>query len=142
MSTFEKDNSPQDSAKSNLPEENILLVLTMTEVGARSFTYLKNVEKGQREIYFVGKVLKGAVSGRTMLLGQFIFEFEKAPDESIPMNPASSNRIYFPEDKRVALFEEPTEEEKKETKERLLDLAEKNPKHREAIQDIIKRLKI
>ncbi len=112
------------------PWKNIepgFVALTLSDDGAKSFTYLKDGKPGQRHVYFIDRIQTGGITGAPMLLGQFVFEFEGSPAEALRMSPCGSNRIYYPRDRRVVSYDPLTEEERQDTENRLRKLAETYP---------------
>lgn len=93
------------------------VTVSLSERGVKSFTYLKNAKEGQREVYFVDNISRGGITGSIMLLGQFIFEIEAAPEDALQFTPGSTNRLYYPSDKRVFLYDDLTNEEVEAVKE-------------------------
>ncbi len=116
-------------------------MLTLNDKGCSAFSYLKNGQTGKREVYFINKINTGSVTGATMLLGQFIFEFEGAPDEALLMRPGGTNRIYFPTDSRIRDYDFLKKEEKDETKSRLSVLLKKYPEHTYSIKGLMRKIK-
>lgn len=116
------------------------VVLTLTSDGSTAFTYLKDASKGQREIYFVNRIETGAISKALMLLGQFLFEFEGAPKDALPMRDGCTNRIYFPKDKRVSKYEHLTEDEKEQVRNRLKVLAARQPDFSEHVVGLMQKV--
>lgn len=116
------------------------VALTLSKDGSTAFTYLKGGQEGQREIYFVNKISTGAITEATMLLGQFLFEFEGAPKDALPMIDGCTNRIYFPKDKRVTEYNHLTDEEKEAVKNRLAALAARLPEFSESISNLIQKM--
>ena len=115
------------------------VALTLTKDGSTAFTYLKGAEEGQREVYFVNEIKTGAISQASMLLGQFLFEFEGAPKDALPMR-GDTNRIYFPKDKRVSRYEHLTEDEKEQTINRLKALATRQSDFSEHVFNLMQKI--
>ena len=112
-----------------LPSDKSFVAVALNENGASAFTYLKDASKGSRQVYFVNEVRKGAITEAQMLLGQFIFEFEKSPVDALRLTPGATNRLYFPRegeekgDNRVETYDSLTPEEVADTRERLAALS-------------------
>jgi hypothetical protein len=126
--------------------EGGFLALTLNEDGARSFTFLKDASPGVREAYFVDHFAMGGISEAPMLLGQFLFEFEKYPEEAFNLSSGGTNRIYFrmngpgQKDRRIENYGLLTEDEITNVRSRLQALAVKQPHHQETINRIIATL--
>jgi hypothetical protein len=102
-----------------------LIAVTLNERGAMELTPLKNCRPGERKIFFVNHIQKGLITKKTLLLGHFLLEFEKMPNETFLMRPGYTNRLYFPEDRRVIDYSELTAEEKEITRFRIAELMKK-----------------
>lgn len=126
--------------------EGGFLALTLNEWGARSFTFLENASPGSREAYFVDRFSMGAITEAPMLLGQFLFEFEKCPEEAFCLSSGDTNRIYFrmngpgQKDERIDEYSLLTEVEINDVRSRLQALAAHQPQHQETIDRIIATL--
>lgn len=108
-------------------EGGTYIALTLSEYGADGFTYLRNGKPGQRHVYYISYINAGTISGKPMLLGQFLFEFEGAPSDALRLTPGFTNRIYYPQDRRISSYDPLTEAEIEETRNRLMKLSEKYP---------------
>ncbi len=99
-------------------------------------------------VYYVDDVRKGSFTKATMLLGQFVFEFEGAFYDAIALRPGSTNRLYYSNqdetglsgDNRVLSYHELTPEEIEDTKRRFLALALAHPDHQGKIEEILSYL--
>ncbi len=123
------------------PKEHSLVVLTFNEEGSQSFTYVKKNHEGQKEIYYINCIAKGGISGGTMLLGQFISEFENSPNDALELRPGFTNRIYM-HDKRIMSngYNYPTKEETQEFINRMNVIVKKQPQHKLLVKKIIDSL--
>jgi hypothetical protein len=126
--------------------EGGFLALTLNESGVGSFTFLKDASPGSREAYFVDRFAMGGITEAPMLLGQFLFEFEKCPEEAFCLSSGGTNRIYFrmngsgQKDRRVDEYSLLTEDEINDVRSRLQALAVHQPQHQETIDRIITTL--
>ncbi len=135
------DNEEESSRMADIIVNSGFLAITLNERGSKSFAFLKNASAGIRTPYFVSCFQMGAISGGPMLLGQFLFEFEKNPIGALPLNSGGTNRIYFRmdghQDKRVQSYDFLNEKEAEDVKSRLLVLAQQHSKYQETINMII-----
>lgn len=126
--------------------EGGFLALTLNERGAKSFAFLKDASPGVREAYFISYFQVGTITGAPMLLGQFLFEFEKCPEDALRLLPGNTNRIYFrkngPGDKdgRIDAYDLLTKNETANVRSRLQALASKQEQYQETINRLIATL--
>lgn len=123
------------------PKDHSLVVLTLNGEGSHNFSYIKKHQKGQKEIYYINKVVIGGLSERIMLLGQFLYEFENSSSDALIMEPGYTNRIYFPEDRIMKNgYNYPNEDETTEFVNRMYDLSRQKPQYSKIIKNIIDSL--
>lgn len=105
--------------------------------GGGGNAYLTDADGETRYIYYIHTIKIGAISKKTMLLGQFIDEFEKAPDAALKLTLGNTNRVYFPTSENVVSYDYLTEEEILETRGRLEELARNHTKHSHTIGNLL-----
>lgn len=107
-------------------KEETFVVVTLNEIGAKSFIHLKNGEPGQRHVYYVEQVSTSGLNGCLMLFGQFIFDWESFPVDSLNMDSTGMNSIYYPYDEKIATYGTLTPEEELDTVIRLRKVVAKS----------------
>lgn len=121
------------------PKEKTFVVLELSNKFLKSFRYLEDIQEGKREIFFIKRIETSKIIGETMLLGQFVSEFESALNDTFPVVPDLTNRIYFPGDERILEYDYLKENEEKEVENHLNYLVEKHPNNgslKELIQNV------
>jgi hypothetical protein len=124
----------------DVPAPKRFVAVELNGHGATAFVYLRGAKAGERRVYFVDRVAPGAVTKAPMLLGQFLDEFEKCPEDALRLSPGGTNRLYFQVeqehsgDRRVSAYDDLTPEEVRDTWGRLAQLAKAYPKAAELLK--------
>jgi len=114
---------------------NSLIVVVLNDLGVKIFGHQD--EENERLIFFIDKKSKNfSLNNTEILAGQFLFQFEASPKDTLNNGNRHPSRLNFPHDSRVSSYDTPTPEEFADFFERMNQISENSPIYSDRITKI------
>jgi len=111
-----------------------LIAVTLNDLGSLVFGY--EGKANERMIFFVDKKTRNHDIGGDILFGQFLYQFEKSPKDTLNNGNRHPSRINYPHDSRVISYDSITPDEFDDFFKKMNQISQNNSAYSERINKI------